>query len=61
MAGMPINELEKYYPQLKGTDTTVFKQLSYDVQGGATQDQIMQAYPELFAQQPQQVSTEQVQ
>lgn len=58
---MPINELEKYYPQLKGTDTTVFKQLSYDVQGGATPEQVQQAYPELFAQQPQQVSSEQVQ
>lgn len=54
MSGMKIAELPKYYPELKGTDTTIFNQLAYDVEGGADPAKIPSAYPELFpeAQKP---------
>lgn len=50
-AGMPIEQLTKYYPELDGNTQNTLSQYASDVKAGMPDTQASQYYPELFNQQ----------
>lgn len=48
IAGMKPKDIEKYYPELKGIDISIYSQLASDMEAGMPVNEAPKYYPEIF-------------